>query len=204
MRIVEIFSHLNGEEYILVHHKTEYLEIKEVIASVDATKLKTKISKEIGNKKGKLIWNPGAINKEFARLFQAKGWNSMRRDFYVSYKPHIARILEPLSLKEQKKYLDSIGEEKLFSYNQTDFLKNKIAIEVQFGKYFAVTYDLFVKHLSFYTGNLINVGIEIIPMKSMQREMSSGPPWFEKEVHNVLRHGRTNPPVPLLIIGIAP
>ncbi|MGC9364356.1 MAG: hypothetical protein ACP5FZ_07295 [Fidelibacterota bacterium] len=41
-------------------------------------------------------------------------------------------------------------------------------------------------------------------MKNMQKEMSSGPPWFEKEVHNVLRHGRTNPPVPLLILGIEP
>jgi hypothetical protein len=38
----------------------------------------------------------------------------------------------------------------------------------------------------------------------MQQEMSSGPPWFEKEVHNVMRHGRTNPPVPLLILGIEP
>lgn len=26
----------------------------------------------------------------------------------------------------------------------------------------------------------------------------------EKEVHNVLRHGRGNPPVPLLILGVAP
>ena len=41
-------------------------------------------------------------------------------------------------------------------------------------------------------------------MKSMQKEMSSGPPWYEKEIHNVMRHGRTNPPVPLLIIGIEP
>ncbi len=204
MKVIEVFSHLNGEEYMLVHHRSDYDEIREVIAAVDAFQHKTKISKEKGRKKGQALWNPGSINKEFAKHFASKGWHPMRRNFYVSHKPQIAKLLEPLEISRQKEYLDSIGEPKLYSYNQTDFVKNKIAIEVQLGKYFAVTYDLFVKHLSFYTGDLINVGIEIVPMKAMQEEMSSGPPWFEKEVHNVLRHGRTNPPVPLVIIGIVP
>jgi len=34
--------------------------------------------------------------------------------------------------------------------------------------------------------------------------MSSGVAYFESEVYNVLRHGRNNPPVPLLILGIEP
>jgi len=38
----------------------------------------------------------------------------------------------------------------------------------------------------------------------MQLEMSSGVAYFEDEVYNVLRHGRNNPPVPLLILGIEP
>lgn len=204
MKIAGKYSHLNGEEYLLVHHKKLYQEILDIIKAVNATRFKTKISKEKGRKKGKALWNPIAINAEFKKLFRAKGWQESRRDFYVSPDPEIARILEPLSFEEQRKYLDSIGKEKLYSFNQTDFLKNHVAVEVQLGKYFAVTYDLFVKHLSFFTGRLINVGVEIVPMKSMQKDMSSGPPWFEKEVHNVLRHGRTNPPVPLLILGIGP
>jgi len=84
------------------------------------------------------------------------------------------------------------------------FLKENIAIEVQFGKYAFVAYDLFVKHLLFYSGGVINVGIEILPMKSMQSEMSTGIAYYEGEVYNVLRHGRNNPPVPLLIMGIVP
>ena len=35
------------------------------------------------------------------------------------------------------------------SYNQTDFVKERVAVEVQFGKYAFVAHDLFVKHLSF-------------------------------------------------------
>ncbi|HET92254.1 MAG TPA: restriction endonuclease, partial [Chloroflexi bacterium] len=92
----------------------------------------------------------------------------------------------------------------IFSYNQTDHVKNRIAVEVQFGKYAFVAYALFVKHLAFYAGGIINVGIEILPTKAMQRDMSSGIAYYEGELHNVLRHGRSNPPVPLVIIGIEP
>ena len=105
-----------------------------------------------------------------------------------------------------EKYSHLNGEEYLIVHHkeQTDFVKKRIAIEVQFGKYAFVAYDLFVKHLLFYSGDVINVGIEILPMKSMQSKMSSGVAYYEGEVYNILRHGRNNPPVPLLIIGIAP
>ncbi|CAD7767248.1 MAG: Restriction endonuclease BglII [Candidatus Argoarchaeum ethanivorans] len=93
---------------------------------------------------------------------------------------------------------------QFFSYNQTDFVKNKIAVEVQFGKYPFVAYDLFVKHMLFYSGGIINLGIEILPTKLMQSGMSSGVAYYEGEVYNVLRHGRNNPPVPLLILGVEP
>jgi hypothetical protein len=36
------------------------------------------------------------------------------------------------------------------------------------------------------------------------RMLSTGIAYYEGEVYNILRHGRTSPPVPLLIIGIVP
>lgn len=203
MKIAQKYSHLNGEEYLLIHHKKLLREIYEVVGLIDAKRHKTKVSKE-KSKAGKFVYNPGTLNAEFKSLFEKKGWAERRRDFYVSTDPNIVKLLEPLNVIEQKELLLKRKHPLLDSYNQTDFVKDKIAVEVQLGKYFAVTYDLFVKHLSFYTGQIINVGIEIVPTKTMQKDMSSGPPWFEKEVHNVLRHGRTNPPVPLLILGIEP
>ena len=203
MKIGAKYSHLNGEEYLLVHHKKEYKELLSVIKAIDASTHKTKISKE-KTMMGKSLYSPDSINKDFKARLGALGWNESRRNFYVSDKYNVVKQIEPMNYDEQKDYLNSIGHPLMASYNQTDFIKNKIGLEVQLGKYFSVTYDLFVKHLSFYGGGLINVGIEVVPMKSMQQEMSSGPPWYEKEIHNVMRHGRTNPPVPLLIIGIEP
>lgn len=79
-----------------------------------------------------------------------------------------------------------------------------MAVEVQFGKYSFVAYDLFVKHLAFYIGNRIDVGIEILPMKSLQSDMSSGVPYYEGEFYNVVRQGRGVPAVPLVVIGVEP
>jgi len=106
--------------------------------------------------------------------------------------------------QEQKKEIEAAGEKPIYSYNQTDFVKDRVAIEVQFGKYSFVTYDLFVKHLAFYIGDHIDVGIEILPMKALQAQMSSGVSYYEGEFYNVIRQGRGVPAVPLIIVGIMP
>jgi hypothetical protein len=54
------------------------------------------------------------------------------------------------------------------------------------------------------SGGKINLGIEILPTKTMQKQMSSGPAYFEGEDYNVMRQGRNSPPVPLLILGVEP
>ena len=203
MNIIKTYSHLNGEEYLMVHKKEQYEQIRRVIKDIDAEQFKTKVSDERG-RKGDLLYSPDALNREFKKRFVNLQWKPVNRNYYVSDKWEVVKIIEPLNITQQKEYLESINEPLIRSYNQTDFVKDRIAIEVQMGKYFAVTYDLFVKHLAFYTGGIIDVGIEILPSKRMHESMSSGPPFFEKEVHNVLRHGRTTPPVPLVILAIDP
>ena len=83
-------------------------------------------------------------------------------------------------------------------------MKERLAVEVQFGKYSFVAYDLFVKHMAFFIGDVIDVGIEILPMKELQEEMSSGVAYYEGELYNLIREGRGVPAVPLVLVGIAP
>lgn len=204
MKISQKYSHLNGEEYLIVHHKTLYDEIVQVIKSIDASKFITKESKE-KTMKGRMLYSPIDLNEEFNKKFNAKDWNESRYQYYITTDQKIMNELIVLPYKKQKKFLIEHGiKEPIASYKQTDFVKDRIAIEVQFGKYAFVAFDLFVKHLLFYTGGVINLGIEILPTKKMQSLMSSGVAYYEGEVYNVLRHGRNNPPVPLLILGIEP
>jgi hypothetical protein len=104
----------------------------------------------------------------------------------------------------QKQEIEGAGRRAIFSYNQTDFVKKRVAVEIQMGKYSFIAYDLFVKHLAFYVGDVIDLGIEILPMKAMQEEMSSGPGYYEGTLYDVARQGRGVPAVPLVLIGIEP
>jgi hypothetical protein len=204
MKIAQKYSHLNGEEYLLVHHNDTYNEIKEVIASIEAETHRTKRSKE-ERKRKQLLFSPEHLNRTFKEEFASRGWKGTTYSYYITTDSNLLEKIALLSLEEQRESLLQQGiEEPLRSYKQTDFVKNQIAIEVQFGKYAFVAYDLFVKHMLFYSGRVINVGIEVLPTKQMQNEMSSGIAYFEGEVYNILRQGRSNPPVPLLILGIEP
>lgn len=204
MKIAQKYSHLNGEEYLIVHHKKLYDEIIEVIEGIDAEKLRTKISKE-KKKVGSALLSPIDLNKAFNDAFNKKNWNESRYNYYITLDRELMEQSIPMSAKEQKEFLIENGEENpIYSYNQTDFVKDKIAVEVQFGKYAFVAFDLFVKHMLFYSGGKINLGIEILPTKKMQTQMSSGIAYYEGEVYNVMRQGRNSPPVPLLILGIEP
>ncbi len=204
MKIAQKYSHLNGEEYLIVHHKKLYKEIIETIESIDASKFITKESKE-KTMSGKMLYSPIEFNKTFNTKFNKLGWNESRYQYYITTEQKLLPELILLPYEEQKKFLISKGiKSPISSYKQTDFVKEQIAVEVQFGKYAFVAFDLFVKHLLFYSGGVINLGIEILPTKKMQSQMSSGVAYYEGEVYNVLRHGRNNPPVPLLILGIEP
>jgi len=201
MRIVETYSHLNGLEYLLVHKPQLWQEILDVIQKVDGNTCKTKVSKE-KTMKGRLLFSPVELNKSFKRLLEEKEWTESRVSYWVTKDEKLIRKTLTMNAEQQKDEIEQAGLAPIYSYNQTDFVKDRVAIEVQFGKYSFVAYDLFVKHLAFYMGDKIDVGIEILPMKQLQSQMSSGPSYYEGELYNVVRQGRGVPAVPLVIVGI--
>jgi hypothetical protein len=203
MKIAEIYSHLNGLEFLLVHNKPLWTEILQVIAAVDGKACRTKVSKEKGMI-GELKFSPIEMNARFQAQLNKKGWSESRVSYWVTKNAQLIRQTISKSADEQKSEIEAAGEKPIFSYNQTDFVKSRVALEVQFGKYSFVAYDLFVKHLAFYVRNEIDVGIEILAMKSLQSQMSSGPGYYEGELYNVIRNGRGVPAVPLVLVGIEP
>jgi hypothetical protein len=203
MKIAETHSHLNGLEFLIVHKPILWKEIQQVIGEVDAVKCRTKVSKEM-RMKGELLYSPIDMNAEFKRLLRGRSWEESRVSYWVTRDEKLIRKTLTMPAAEQKRVIEAAGGKPIYSYNQTDFVKDRVAVEVQFGKYAFVAYDLFVKHLAFYVGDHIDVGIEILPMKSLQSQMSSGVAYYEGEFYNVVRQGRGVPAVPLIIIGIEP
>src|SRR5690348_8794520 len=102
MNIAQKYSHLNGEEYLIVHHQNLYTEIIQVIKSIDASKLMTKQSKE-KTMMGKMLFNPIALNRAFINAFRTKGWNESRYKYFLTTDRKLMQEIVPLSYEDQKK-----------------------------------------------------------------------------------------------------
>lgn len=203
MKIATYYSHLNGLEFLLVHKAGLWKQIQDVIKRADATICRTKVSKEIRTQ-GKMLYSPKAMNKAIRGGFSHHRWSERRISYWVTSDAKLIRKTMFMDAKQQKDEIVGAGQKPFASYNQTDFVKERVAVEVQFGKYAFVAYDLFVKHLAFYVGDVIDVGVEILPMKELQQQMSSGVGYYEGELYNLIREGRGVPAVPLVLIGVIP
>lgn len=203
MKIANLYSHLNGYEYMLVHRSALWNEIVGAIESIDANDF-TKISRAKPSL-GKTLYDQKAINKQFESILFPQRWESVTTPYYVTGDIETARAIANIRDKDvQRRMIEERGFIPYRTNNQVDFVKDRVAVEVQFGKYFSVAYDLHVKHTFFFLRNDIDVGIEIIPTREMCLKMDTGVAWFENEVANVIREGRSNPTVPIVMVGIEP
>ena len=203
MKIVYEYSHLNGLEHLMVHKPELLEEIRAAIKNINANDF-IKISND-KVKKGKKLYDQKKINKAFQDELYPKGWKSVTTPYYVA--DNIETIKDTIKIRDCDEQRDEILKRSslpLKTNNQVDFVKNRVAVEVQFGKYFSIAYDLHVKHTFFYLRDDIDVGVEILPTQAMRKKMDTGVGWFENEVANVIREGRSNPSVPIYMIGIEP
>jgi hypothetical protein len=85
-----------------------------------------------------------------------------------------------------------------------DFLKKqkKLGVEVQFGKYAFMVYNVCAKMTIFKNLGIIDAGIEIVPVKILADEMSTGVSYFEQFAWDLQIRGVSNIDIPVLILGI--
>jgi len=83
-----------------------------------------------------------------------------------------------------------------------DFVKEKLGVEVQFGKYAFMVYNVCAKMTIFRNLEFIDAGIEIVPMKQFADQMSTGVSYFEQIVWDLETRGVADIDVPVLILGI--
>lgn len=94
------------------------------------------------------------------------------------------------------------------AYREMDFVKNDLGVEVQFGKYSFMVYNVAAKMTIFRNLGVMRAGIEIVPVKNFTmnenggRAMSSGVSYFEQFAWDLDKRGVSNIDVPVLILGI--
>ena len=80
-------------------------------------------------------------------------------------------------------------------------LKGKVLVEVQFGKYAFMFYDM-AKFQYFFNENKADVGVEIVPCHALKKQMSTGVSYGEQLVYDIERLKRHFPAVPIKVILI--
>jgi hypothetical protein len=176
MRIVYEYSHLGGSEILHQKYSNYEKEIYEVIYLVKGNR--TKISKE-KTKKGRRLYSPIDMNGQFKAAFNSRGYSELRDTYTISLSGYKLKISG--------------------AYKQVDFVKNKVLVEVQFGKYAFMFYDM-AKFQYFFNENKADVGIEIVPCHGLHKEMSSGVSYGEQLIYDIERLKRHFPAVPVKVI----
>lgn len=164
MKIGQVYSHLNGLEFLLVHKRDLWEEIQNAVWNVDAGKAFDNTSRK-KTMVGRCRYSPSRLNVLFQQEFSYHGWHEMRTPYFVNEDLQTTKETVDIRDKElQRQAIISRGFQPYGTYNQVDFVKERVAVEVQFGKYFSVQYDLHVKHTFFYGRGDMDVGVEIIPI----------------------------------------
>lgn len=188
MFIAGMYSFNNGREVIEQEYSAELDEIKAVIAAVDSAEHKTKVSEEV-TMPGRTLYSPASLNRAFTAAFTEHGWQSHK--IYCDYPTHYyVNDYQPPEKRASR------------PYREMDFLKNKVGVEVQFGKYAFMVYNVAAKMTIFHNMGFINVGVEIVPVKEFASEMSTGVSYFEQFVWDLEQRGTADIDIPVLILGI--
>ncbi len=187
MIIAARYSFCDGEKIIASKYPTFLKEIESCISQIDAKKCKTKIGKETTNK-GVRLYSPVSLNNRFKKYLIPLGWEKKR--VKCDYPLH--HYVEGYDPKRMRKG----------AFREIDFLKEKLGVEVQFGKYSFMVYNVAAKMTIFRNLKYINMGIEIVPVKALASEMSSGVSYFEQFVWDLEQRGESNIDIPVLILGI--
>jgi len=187
MMVAGKYSFNNGLEVMQDSYPALLDEIKEIIRKVDAAKCKTKESKE-KTMPGRLLYNPVALNGAFKDRFVQRGWESKKIECeYLTEFYENAYQSAPLSSG---------------AFREMDFLKEGVGVEVQFGKYAFMVYNVCAKMTIFHNLGFIHTGVEIVPVKNFADEMSTGVSYFEQFIWDLEKRGVSNIDIPVLILGI--
>ncbi len=140
MKVGAKYQVKDGERLLIEQHPDEFQEIIDIVSSIDAEKCFKKISEE-KTMTGKVLYSPKCLNRSIKSEFIQRGWKPEKVvcEYMHSY------------------YMSDYEPRKKVSgaYREMDYVKNKVGVEVQFGKYAFMVYNVAAKMTIFHNLNII-------------------------------------------------
>lgn len=187
MRIVGVYSFNKGQRAVEQEYPHLYKEVVDMIASVNADDHKTKSSQE-KTMPGRMLFNPKSLNRSFTSIFLAKGWQKQKVPCIYPTQFYVEGYTPPPTARG--------------AFREIDFVKEKLGVEIQFGKYAFMVYNVCSKMTIFNKLGLIDTGIEIVPVKGFADYMPTGVSYFEQFVWDLENRGIANIDIPVLVLGV--
>lgn len=187
MRLAAQFSFKNGLDEVEARYPRLLAEVLDAIRSTDASLALTKVSKE-KTTLGQTFYSPVSLNAAFKKQLYPKNWKNLKvacdypTEYYLEDYEHRAPIKG--------------------AFRDMDFVKEKLGVEAQFGKYSFMVYNVCAKMTIFHNLGHIDCGIEVVPVKALALKMSSGVSYFEQFVWDLRLRGVADIDIPVLILGI--
>ncbi len=181
MKIINSYSFNGGEKYVREKKPEQLREVEEAIGHLDAISCLTKLSEE-KTKVKKLLFSPGALNSAMKLELCESGWTKKKTTGKKGY-------IEPRHYFGRR-------------FREMDGLKNNVGLEIQFGKYSFMGYDIFSKMVIFNKAGLISCGIEVVAAHDLCKYMSTGVSDFDQLLIDFEHRGVSNLDIPVYVIGI--
>ncbi|RLT33098.1 MAG: restriction endonuclease [Chloroflexi bacterium] len=175
MKIGGVYSIKSGVEVIETCYATQLAEIQKVIAEIDALQSQKNHS--------------DFLNYAFDRGFQRLGWQSkvhIQCNYTADY--YTPDYTAPSTAQAAQR--------------EMEFVNNRLGVEVQFGRYASVVYDICAKMTIFHKVGLIDAGIQILPLQELADKMPTDALSFEQIVWDLEQRGVSNIDIPVMILGI--
>ncbi|MCS6910755.1 MAG: hypothetical protein NZM11_09355 [Anaerolineales bacterium] len=182
-----VYSFNDGQRVVEGRYAHELNDVRQIIAAINSKCHKTKTSLE-KTMAGRKLYSPLSLNRAFKREFEKRGWVSHRVKCDYPDQYYVSGYTASAS---------SAG-----AFREIDFVKNRLGVEIQFGKYAFMVYNVCAKMTIFHNLGVIDAGIEIVPVKEFVEDMSSGVSYFEQFVWDLEQRGVADIDIPVLILGI--
>lgn len=182
MVIAQEFSFKGGEDAITQHHASELADVRRTIENTSAVDALRKVSRE-KTMEGDLLFSPESLNKLLKGKLHPLGWATRSSNHKSGFKEPRLRF----------------GRNQ---FREMDGLKNRVGLEIQFGKYAFMGYDIFSKMVIFNKKGLIDCGIEIVATREIAHQMSTGVSEFEQILIDFHHRGASDIDIPVLVLGL--
>jgi hypothetical protein len=153
---------------------------------------------------GKTVLSPVKMNHHLKMRLRKRGYTPFREPTFNSADPDFLRELRDASPSERRSIFKAAAEGTAFEgFQEADFLGHDNLLEVQLAKYAFAISDK-DKATELVDRKISSTGAIILPMKSMQRFMSSGPAYYESVLGTFFRRRWDESiKIPFALIGLA-